>query len=261
MGVSREGRMATDEGRPMAGDGGAIYLPGTSSEAHVIDSPMEKSNMEQAGYERLAMPIGEAMFTQRSIRRLRRDPIPVEDLQLILEAATKAPSGGNRQPARFLVLTDREIIRQFGALYHEAWWAKRRDEGRPWTKREDIPPGERVSRSAAQLAGEMKHAPCIVLALSTAKGQASSVIPSVQNLLLAARALGIGSVPTTLHPQVMDRVYTLLGIPPEVDFHLCIPLGYPRGRFGPTQRQPSAETAFFNHWGQPVPWAPAGASA
>ncbi len=206
-------------------------------------------------YSRLNMPIGEAMFTQRSIRRLRPDPIPIEDIRLILEAAARAPSGGNRQPARFLVLTDREIIRQFGALYHEAWWAKRRDEGRPWTSREEIPPEEAVSRSAAQLADEIKDAPCIVLALSVRKGQAGSVIPATQNLMLAARALGIGSVPTTLHPQVMERVYALLGIPAETEFHFCIPLGYPRGRFGPTRRRPTAETTFLNRWGEAVPWA------
>ncbi|MBI3971953.1 MAG: nitroreductase family protein [Chloroflexi bacterium] len=205
---------------------------------------------------RLNMPIGEAMFTQRSIRRFRPDPIPIEDIWLILEAGSTAPSGGKRQPARFLVLTDRGVIRQFGALYREAWWAKRRDEGRNWTRREDIPPEERISRSAAQLADEMKDAPCAVLALSVAKGQAASVVPAVQNLMLAARALGIGSVPTTLHPQVMEQVYALLGIPAEVELHLCIPLGYPRGRFGPTQRRPTAETTFLNHWGGTVPWAP-----
>jgi hypothetical protein len=54
---------------------------------------------------------------------------------------------------------------------------------------------------------------------------------------------------------VLDRVYALLGVPPEVEFHLCIPLGYPRGRFGPTQRRPTAETTFLNRWGGRVPWA------
>ena len=68
-------------------------------------------------------------------------------------------------------------------------------------------------------------------------------------------ALGIGSVPTTLHPQVMERVYALLGIPAEAEFHFCIPLGYPRGHFGPTQRRPTAETTFLNRWGGAVPWA------
>ena len=204
---------------------------------------------------RLDMPIGEAMFSQRSIRKFRPDPIRIEDLRLIIEAAVKAPNGGNTQPGRFLVLNDPQVVRQFGALYREAWWAKRRDEQRPWTTREQIPPEERGHRAAAQLADEIKDAPCIVLALAVARGHANSVIPAAQNLMLAARALGIGSVPTTLHAQVMDRVYALLGVPPEVEFHVCIPLGYPRGRFGPTQRRPTAETTFLNRWGAPVPWA------
>lgn len=211
--------------------------------------------MTEKDRARLTMPLGDAMFTQRSIRRLRPDPIPIEDIRTIIEAASKAPSGGNSQPARYLVLTDSDVIRQFGALYHEAWWAKRRDEGKPWTRRDEIPAEERVSRGAAQLADEMGAAPCIVLALTERKGQASSVLPGVQNLMLAARALGIGSVPTTLHPQVMDRVYDLFGIPDTAEFHLCIPLGYPRGRFGPTQRRPTAETTYLNRWGAPVPWA------
>lgn len=205
--------------------------------------------------ERLTMPVGEAMFTQRSIRKLRPDPIPVEDIRTIIEAASKAPNGGNRQPARYLVLTDRDLIRQFGALYREAWWAKRRDEGRPWTTRDAIPAEDRVHRAAAQLADEIADAPCIVLALSEGHGHANSVLPGVQNLMLAARALGIGSVPTTLHPQVMKRVYDLLGIPETAGFHLCIPLGYPRGNFGPTRRRPTAETTYFNRWDAPPPWA------
>src|SRR2546427_1117921 len=94
---------------------------------------------------RLDMPLGEVIFSQRSIRRFRADPISAEDLHLILEAAVKAPSGGNRQPTRFLVLNDPRIITEFGALYREAWWAKRRDEQRPWTSREQIPPEDRGS--------------------------------------------------------------------------------------------------------------------
>lgn len=206
---------------------------------------------------RLTMPLGEAIFTQRSIRRFRPDPIPVEDIRTIVEAAIKAPNGGNMQRGRWLVLTDRELIRRFGALYKEAWWAKRRDEGAPWTTREEIPAHEKVPRAASKLAEEMADAPCIILALTTGKGQANSILPGVQNLMLAARALGIGSVPTTLHPQVMDRVYELLDIPDTAEFHLCIPLGYPRGNFGPTQRLPSSETTFFNRWDAPAPWAEA----
>lgn len=204
-------------------------------------------------YSRLSMPLGEAIFTQRSIRRFKPDPIPMEDIRLIIEAAVRAPNGGNRQIARFLVVTDREKIRQFGALYREAWWAKRKDE-RGWTKPEDIPPEEKTYRSASVLAEEMKDVPCVVLAYGLPPGWANSVIPAVQNLMLAARALGIGSIPTTLHPSVMDRVHALFAIPKDATFHFCVPLGYPRGAFGPNVRRPTSETTFLDRWGGPVPW-------
>ena len=203
----------------------------------------------------LSMPIGEAMFTPRAIRRLDPDrPISDEQLELIMDAASKAPSGANIQPARFLVIRDRERIREFGALYHEAWWAKRYD-AYGWKGKEDIPEGS-VYRLPALLADEMRHAPVVILAFSAASGVAeASTFPAVQNILLAARALGIGSVLTTLHPKVMDRVYAMFGVPQEMVFHCCIPLGYPRGRFGPTSRYPSAATTYWDGWDRPPPWA------
>lgn len=204
-------------------------------------------------HARLTMPTGEAMFTQRAIRRLKPDPIPIEDIQLILEAASKAPNGGNSQIARFLVVTDRALIQEFGRLYHEAWWAKRWDDHR-WTGPADIPPEDRNYRSAMQLANEMKDAPCVIFALAVPPGSANSVLPAVQNLMLAARALGIGSVPTTLHAKVMDRFHALFGIPRDVSFHFCVPLGYPRGSFGPNRRRPTSETTYLNRWGGPPPW-------
>jgi len=202
---------------------------------------------------RLSMPVGEVMFTQRSIRRFTPDPIPMEDLRLIIEAAMRAPNGGNSQVARFLVVTDRARIREFGALYHEAWWAKRVEQF-GWTKQEDIPADNKSYRSAAGLADAMKDAPCVVFALAVPPGSANSVIPAAQNLMLAARALGIGSVPTTLHPNVMDRFHAMFDIPRDVTFHFCIPLGYPQGKFGPTNRKPTAETTFLGRWGGKVPW-------
>ncbi|HYU18456.1 MAG TPA: nitroreductase family protein [Chloroflexota bacterium] len=204
-------------------------------------------------HQRLSMPVGEAMFTQRSIRRFRPDPVPMEDIRLILEAASKAPNGGNRQIARFLVVTDRALIQDFGRLYHEAWWAKRYDE-RGWTKPEDIPLEDRSYRSAMGLADNIKDAPCVIFALALPPGSANSVIPAVQNLMLAARAVGLGSVPTTLHATVMERFNAMFGIPKEVSFHFCIPLGYPRGSFGPTNRRPTSETTYLDRWSGPVPW-------
>jgi nitroreductase len=200
--------------------------------------------------DRLSMPIGEAIFTQRSIRRFRPDPLPTEDIQLAVEAAVRAPNGGNLQLARFLIVSDPGRIREFAPVYFEAWWAKRRDEG--YERAEDLPPRY---LSAARLAQEIGEVPCIVFALGIRNAPANSVIPAVQNLMLAARALGIGSVPTTLHPSVMSRFHTLFAVPDDVSFHFCIPLGYPRGNFGPTDRKPTAETTFLDRWGDPVPWA------
>jgi len=201
-------------------------------------------------YSRLSMPLGEAIFTQRSIRRFKPDPIPLEDIHLLVEAAVRAPNGGNQQVARFLVLDDRDAIRQFGELYREAWWAKRRDEG--FGSWDELP---RLFHPAAKLADKMQDVPCVVFALATRNGAADSVIPAVQNLMLAARAIGIGSVPTTLHPTVMSRFRELFDIPADAAFHFCVPLGYPQGNFGPNVRRPTSETTYLNRWGAAVPWA------
>jgi nitroreductase len=204
--------------------------------------------------DRLAMPVGEAMFTQRSFRRLKTDPIPMEDIRLIVEAAVKAPNGGNSQPTRIMVLTDPEKIREFQVLYKEAWWAKRADQG--WKTFDDLPKDGSSYRNAAQFAEDIKDAPCIIFAFGAgSSGGALSVVPATQNLMLAARALGIGSCPTTLHPVVMERFYQMFDIPADAQFHFCIPLGYPKGNFGPTTRKPTAETTYLNGWGTPVPWS------
>jgi nitroreductase len=200
-------------------------------------------------YSRLSMPLGEAIFTQRSIRRFRPDPVPLTDVRLMLEAAVRAPNGGNQQIARFLVVNDRATIREFGTLYHEAWWAKRRDEG--FQHPQDLPPR---FHAAAGLADAITEAPCIVFALALENGPANCVIPAVQNLMLAALAIGIGSVPTTLHPSVMARFHAMFGIPDDVSFHFCIPLGYPQGNFGPNSRKPTSATTYLGQWGAPVPW-------
>ncbi|GAA1308548.1 nitroreductase family protein [Pseudonocardia xinjiangensis] len=207
-------------------------------------------------HSRLAMTLGEAIFTQRSIRRFRPDPVPIADLELIVAAASKAPSGGNSQIARFLAVNDPGLIREFGALYREAWWAKRRDaEG--WTGPDDLNAAERAQWAPSmRLADEMGGVPCVVFALSVPPNAEGSVLPATQNLMLAARALGIGSVPTTLHSSVEGRFREMFGIPPEVKFHFAIPLGYPAGNFGPTKRRPTWETSYLNRWEGTVPWAP-----
>lgn len=206
---------------------------------------------------RLDMNIGEAMYTQRAIRRFKRDPISDADLHLILDAASKAPNGGNVQPGRFLVIRDPARIRQFGALYREAWWAKRKDERHDWAAGErvdGIPAEDKVHQSAGLLADEIKDAPVVILAFSTMAGRGNSIFPPAQNLMLAARTLGIGSTLTTLHATVMDRVYAMFDVPKSVEFHACIPMGYPRGRFGPTSRFPTSRTTYWDRWEAAPPW-------
>ena len=202
---------------------------------------------------RLSMPLGETIFTQRAIRRFRPDPIPEAVLQDILASAIRAPNGGNNQPWHFLVIRDPELRGKFAPLYHEAWWAKRRDEG--INGPEDIPPGKNTRRSAMRLAEQIGQAPVIILLCATARGPGAmaSVIPSAQNILLAARALGIGGTITTLHALVEERVHQLLEIPDSVQVVYCIPLGYPRGTFGPVQRKPLSEVCSYDRWGNGSP--------
>lgn len=195
---------------------------------------------------RLSMPLGEAIFTQRAIRRLKPDPIPEEDLQHILEAAIHAPNGGNAQPWHFIVVTDPGIREQFGTLYKEAWWAKRKDEG--ISGPEDIAPGKGSQQSAMRLSNEIGQSPVIVLLCATRQGAGGSIIPAAQNLLLAARALGIGGTITTLHAQVDQQARQLFGVPDSAQIVYAIPLGYPKGSFGPTDRKPLAEVVSYDRW-------------
>lgn len=200
------------------------------------------------------MPIGEVMFTQRSIRRLRPDPIPLEHLRIIAAAASKAPSGGNRQLGRLLFVTDPEKIASFGALYRTSWWKKRRED-QGWNGPEDVGEIDSSMRSAMRLADEMKDVPALAFVLSLPPYQPESVLPAAQNLMLAARALGIGSVPTRLHPDDYPAFRALFDVPDHTELYFAIPLGYPRGRFGPTTRLPTTETTFWNRWAGAVPWA------
>ena len=216
---------------------------------------MTSVQSERPQTDRLTMPLGEAIYSLRAIRRVRPNPIPDDDLRTILDAAIHAPNGGNAQPWRFLVLRDPQVRAKLAPLYREAWWAKRRDQGIRGP--EDIPAHDKSARAAMRLADEFGRAPVVVVVCATAKGAGAmgSVIPAVQNLLLAARALGIGGTITTLHADVEERVHALLGIPASAQIVYCVPLGYPRGRLGPTTRKPLAEVAAFDRWDGNVPWS------
>ena len=141
--------------------------------------------------------------------------------------------------------------RQLGDLYHEAWWAKRADAGIMGPQ--DIPPGRNSMRSAMRMANEIGDAPVMALVCATSKGAqaAGSVIPAAQNMLLAARAFGIGGAIATLHAVVEERVHELFGIPDTAQVVYCMPFGYPRGNFGPVTRLPLNEVCSYDRWGAP----------
>jgi nitroreductase len=122
--------------------------------------------MTKTAEERLAMPLGEAIYSLRAIRRFRPDPIPDADLHTMLDAAIHAPNGGNAQPWRFIVARDAAVRARFAPLYREAWWAKRKDEGIRGP--EDFGPQDRVRLAAMRLADEeIGKAPAIVFVCAT----------------------------------------------------------------------------------------------
>lgn len=204
---------------------------------------------------RLSTPLGEVMFSMRAIRRLKPDPVPEEDLRALVEAAIQAPSPSNRQAWHFLVVRDAEQRRRFGEIYRRAWWAKRADAGIRGP--EDIPAEDRVAQSAMRLADEFGAVPAVILvcAVSPSVIDLTGVIPATQNLLLAARALGLGATITNLHPSVEADVRELFGMPESARVIYAIPVGYPRGNFGPVSRKPLAEVASLDRWGAPLPAA------
>jgi nitroreductase len=206
--------------------------------------------------ERLTMPLGEAIFTQRAIRRLKSDPISDADLEVILAAAARAPSGGNRQPWRFLVVRDQQLKDQLARWYVEAYWARRKERG--FAGPEDIPKDDSSGQAALHFSTNAdNYAGAPILLFVIAEHKTADIGTACQNLMLAARALGIGSTITSIGGIHEDDVHRLLGIPDHMDATCCIPLGWPEGKFGPASRKPLSEIAFVDHYGSPGPWASA----
>jgi len=197
--------------------------------------------------------------TQRAIRRLKTDPIPDAALRQIMDAAICAPSGGNRQGWSFLVVRDPAKRARLGQLYREAWGELMKVPYYAGAAKEppDSPAGKMLT-SARHLGEHLGEAPVLILAcigldpgVKPTLTTGASIYPAVQNLMLAARALGIGSCITTIHKFRDAQVKELLGIPADVETAALIPLGYPLGKFGRPPRRPLREVAFADRWGQP----------
>jgi nitroreductase len=199
----------------------------------------------------------EVIRTTRSMRRLKPDPVRPELIRQILEAGVCAPSGGNMQRWRFLVVQDAEIKRTVGAYYKRAWddvVAPRYRAGTP-------APGmsqdrfQRLLAAAEYLAAQIHEAPVWIVPClqgdAPTRTAGSSIYPAVQNMLLAARAHGLGATLTTLYLSFEKETEAALGLPADWHSYAILPIGYPIGRFGPVRRAPLEEVVYMDRWGEP----------
>jgi nitroreductase len=214
----------------------------------------------------------EAMYTARAVRKFRPDPVPDEVISRILDAAIQAPSGGNRQQWLFIVVRSIEQRRKLAAIYKKAseivaaFYAQRE---RPAHLNEAE--YGRILSSGSYLYEHMDEAPVLLvpcirpealkfppiagtvdkgaLATQIDRTKCASIYPAVQNIILACRALGLGTVITTNHLIFEPEVRQVLGLPSEIQTHALMPIGYPRGRFGPVRRRPAKEVAMLDRFG------------
>lgn len=205
------------------------------------------------------------LTTTRAIRRYRDEPVPPEVLRDILFAATRAPSGSNRQPFRFLVLTDgpraRQARRLIGDSARRLWSAKADRDG--YDQGSGTEPDSPKGRLAAVMRRYVETfesvpvvvLPCLLRYRSPRPTEGGSIYPACQNLLLAARALGYGGVMTGFQRLVEDELRALLGIPEQALIAGTVTLGKPVGGHGPVRRRPLSELVFADQWDQVPDWA------
>ena len=200
----------------------------------------------------------EIMESCRAMRRLKPDPVPDELVARILRAGISAPSGGNTQKWRFLVIKDRKIKEGVQVIYKRAfdeWIGPRYLTSEP-------PPGVtkeqylRQHAAVSYLTDHFHEAPVWIVACledgpNPSRSAGASIYPAVQNMLLAARALGLGTTLTTRHLFYEKEAEKALGLPDGVHSYAILPVGYPMGKFGPTKRGPLSEVVYQDRWGQP----------
>jgi nitroreductase len=202
------------------------------------------------------MPIEDAMRTQRAIRRLKPDPVEDALVLHLIELALRAPTGSNAQNWQFVVVKDPAVKARLGKLNRQAW---RLYGGIGRRMAQNDPPMMRIIEAVQWQADHFEEIPVIVVAcIATmipilpriaASSLYGSIFPSVQNLLLAARAAGLGAALITLPLWSTFLARRALGLPWTVTPCAVIPLGWPRGRYGPTTRKPVGEVVHLDRWG------------
>jgi len=206
--------------------------------------------------------IVEALYTTRAMRRVRPDPVPLEVQAKILDAAIRAPTGGNTQNWRFLLVDDPLVIGRIAPLYRDStrqlWatvYADRVAAAAADPEAESSIEFGRLHRSAQWLADHFDVVPLYLFAFVQADPTGGSIFPAVWSAQLAARAEGVGSALTVMmgffHP---DEVFEILGVPADEQWVMacCVSFGYPTGTWGVAPRRPVHEVSYRNRWGAPV---------
>jgi nitroreductase len=219
---------------------------------------MEAAASEATKSEAFTMSLEEAMRTQRAIRRLKPDPVDDELILHIIELALKAPTGSNAQNWEFVVVKDPTAKAKLGKLNRRAW-SLYGGLGKWLAERNDDDTMRKIIRAVQWQADHFDDTPVVVVAcLNTvipiwpslaASSLYGSIYPSIQNLLLAARAANLGAALITLPLWSRFLARRALGIPWNVTPVAVIPMGWPKGKYGPTTRRPVGEVVSLDRHG------------
>jgi nitroreductase len=207
------------------------------------------------------MDLHEALYTTRAMRRVRPDPVPLDVQKKILDAAIRAPSGGNAQAWRFMLVDDPALRAKLGPIYRaclsQLWETIYKPQAEAAAKAPDAPASKdflKMQRSATWLADHFETYPLLLFAFSQFDNTGGSIFPSVWSAMLAARAEGVGSALTSVMMFRLAETLEALGVPADQgwNFNCCVTFGYPTGRWGVAPRRPVEEVSYRNGWGNPV---------
>jgi nitroreductase len=199
-----------------------------------------------------------AIYHTRAMRRLKADPVPEDLLLKLVDAANQAPSGSNAQNGRWIVVRDPQVKAQLAELNKTAVdrYSQSFNANVPG---QDPEARMRLLRSVQWQADHLAEIPALIIAClemggpppdrwAAGAGAGGSIWPGVQNLLLAARAFGLGAAPTTLGLSNRPAAKEALGLPENIEPFCLIPVGWPMGRFGPVTRRPVEEIMRWDRW-------------
>ena len=207
------------------------------------------------------MDVYEALYTTRAMRRVKPDAIPQDVQNRIVDAAIRAPSGGNAQGWRFLLVDDPTIKAKLGPLYRECLGTLFETIYKPRLEAAEAEPDTddsvqfmKMYRSANHLADHFEDYPLLLTAFVQFDPTGSSIFPALWSAMLAARAEGVGSALTSVLMFKLEETLAILGVPKEENWNFAglVTFGYPTGRWGVAPRRPVHEVAYRNQWGAPL---------